>query len=117
MPSSTPLSGSTWPAALTDQTHASLNADDSGAATRRLTEACDTHRDRYAEAQPQVPALLLDLAGTVNRSLSAAYGMLMRLDHGGARPGNLLDAVRADIDVLWRQVRLTRQRMRANLGC
>ncbi|MFF3978335.1 hypothetical protein [Streptomyces sp. NPDC001828] len=103
-------------AALTDQMHALLNADGSGASGRRLTEARDAHRDCYAEAQLRVPDPVLDLAGTVNHSLSTTYGMLMRLDRGDTRPGDSLDAVRADIEALWRQVRLLRQQMRADLG-
>lgn len=109
-------------AALTDQMHALINADGSGNAdgpgdaSRRLTEARDAHRDCYAEAQLLVPDPVLDLAGAVNRSLSATYGMLMRLDHGDPRPGDSLDAARTDIELLWRQVRLMRQRMRGDLG-
>lgn len=103
-------------AALTDQMHALANADDSPAVSRRLTAARDAHRDCYAEAQLRVPDPVLDLAGTVNRSLSATYGMLLRLDHGDPRPGDSLGAVRTDIELLWRHIRLMRQRMRTDLG-
>ncbi|MCC3771980.1 hypothetical protein [Streptomyces sp. UNOC14_S4] len=103
-------------AALTDHLYALARAEDPRAVRQRLTEARDLHRDVYAEAQVRLPDPVLALAGEVTRALGTAYGRLRRLDDGVPRPGDSLDAVRAEIDALWERLRELRGGMRADLG-
>ncbi|WP_353940751.1 hypothetical protein ABII15_03400 [Streptomyces sp. HUAS MG91] len=103
-------------AALTDLVHTLLRAEDAPAVRQRLTEARDVHRDVYAEAQMRLPDTVLDLAGEITHALGTVYGRLRRLDDGDPRPGDSLDAARAEIDALWERMRVLRRGMRSDLG-
>lgn len=103
-------------AALTDQLHALLRTEGSGAARQRLTEARDLHREVYAEAQMRLPDPVLALAGEVTRALGALYGRLRRMDDGVPRPDDSLEAAQEEIDGLWKRMRALRAGMRADLG-
>ncbi|GHC81037.1 hypothetical protein [Streptomyces flavofungini] len=103
-------------AALTDQLHALIRAEDPRAARQRLTEARDLHRDVYAEAQLRLPDPVLSLAGELTHALGSLYGRLRRLDDGIPQPGDSLDAAQAEIDALWERLRELRSGMRADLG-
>lgn len=103
-------------AALTDQLHALIRAEDPRAARQRLSEARDLHRDVYAEAQMRLPDPVLALAGEVTHALGTVYGRLRRLDDGVPRPGDSLDAAQGEIDALWERLRELRRGMRADLG-
>ncbi|MDI3384620.1 hypothetical protein QIS99_00040 [Streptomyces sp. B-S-A8] len=102
--------------ALTDHLHVLLRGEDRQDARAQLDEARSVHRDCYAEAQLIVPDPVLDLAGRVNKSLNATYGMIKRLDNGTPRPGDSLDAVQASADASWDLLRQVRHRMRSDLG-
>ncbi|MFD8385597.1 hypothetical protein ACFV2X_44995 [Streptomyces sp. NPDC059679] len=103
-------------AALTDQLHALIRAEDPRAARQRLSEARDLHRDVYAEAQMRLPDPVLALAGEVTHALGTVYGRLRRLDDGVPRPGDSLDTAQGEIDALWERLRELRRGMRADLG-
>lgn len=103
-------------AALTDQLHALIRAEDPRAARQRLTEARDRHRDVYAEAQLRLPDPVLALAGELTHALGFLYGRLRRLDDGIPQPGDSPDAAQAEIDALWDRLRELRSGMRADLG-
>ncbi|MFE6891249.1 hypothetical protein [Streptomyces sp. NPDC057694] len=103
-------------AALTDQVHTLLRAEDAPAVRQRLTEARDVHRDVYAEAQMRLPDTVLDLAGEITHALGTVYGRLRRLDDGDPRPGDSLGVAQAEIDALWERLRVLRRGMRSDLG-
>ncbi|PZT73678.1 MULTISPECIES: hypothetical protein [unclassified Streptomyces] len=103
-------------AALTDQLHALLRADEAPEVRQRLTEARDLHRDVYAEAQMRLPDPVLAPTGAAAHALGTLFGRLRRLDDGAPRPGDSLSAVQEEIDTLWEQLRELRRGMRADLG-
>lgn len=102
-------------AALTDQWHALMRAEDPRLVRQRLTEARDRHRDAYADAQMRLPDPVLALAGEVTHALGTLYGRLRRLDDGIPLPGDSLDAAQGEIDALWERLRELRRGMRADL--
>ncbi|MDT0269000.1 hypothetical protein RM844_22195 [Streptomyces sp. DSM 44915] len=91
-------------AALTDQLHA-LRADGDhsavAATTKELHRARATHADCYAEIQVTAPPAVLAAAQEVNHDLNATYGLLLRLTHATAAPGETPATAQTRITTLW----------------
>ncbi|WP_405603266.1 hypothetical protein OG741_30870 [Streptomyces sp. NBC_01410] len=105
--------------ALSDYAHA-LGRGSAGEHTAReasqLEHARAAYRDCYAELQLTLPEPLLADVRTMNRSLNATYGVLIRLTHGMARTGETVEGARLRIAGLWNELGELRAGLRADLA-
>jgi len=89
---------------------------DRAASGAELLQARADYRASYAEAQMVVSDEVLDRARVLNGALGDVYGVLKRLEEGGAQAGDSLESAFTALNGIWDPLSSMRSRMREDLG-